>query len=182
MKKIFMLVIVFALPIFSQVNKGRITLSFNDEKFDLPINSLMIRKENEILVSLRAEKSDSTGLQQISFELPFKDFNKANLGVGIKESELRIQIVSHKRTEKLESKFMFNYGPRDVTVEFYYGKERVNWHHPSMEFKINATKIEYTGSELKIEGAFSGKYKSNMPSEASKTIVEIKDGYFEIIL
>ncbi len=182
MKKIFVLVVVLALPMFSQVNKGRIALSFNGEKFDLPINSIMIRKENEIVVSARAEKNDSTGQQLISMELPFKDFNKANLSMSIKESELRIQIVSRRTTDKLEKRFNFNYGPKDVMVEYFYGKEKVNWQYPSMNVRIDATKIEYTGNELRIEGTFNGKYISNMPSQESKTIVEITDGYFEIIL
>lgn len=182
MKKIFLLMLLLTIPLMAQINKGRIAMSFNGEKFDLPINSIMIRKENEIVVSARAEKNDSTGQQLISMELPFKDFNKANLSMSIKESELRIQIISRKTTDKLEKRFNFNYGPKDVMVEFFYGKEKVNWQYPSMNVRIEATKIEYTGNELRIEGTFNGKYKSNMPSEASKTIVEIKDGYFEIIL
>ncbi|KAF0153582.1 MAG: hypothetical protein FD143_114 [Ignavibacteria bacterium] len=182
MKKILMILFLFSTVTFSQVDKGRIRLEFNGEKFDLPINSIVLRKENEIVISARAEKNDSTGQQLISMELPFKELDKANLGVGIKESELRFQILSRTKAYKIERRFNFNYGPKDVAVEFYYGKERVNWQYPSMQLKIEATKIDYNGKELKIVGGFSGKYKSNMPSESSKTIVEIKDGYFEIIL
>lgn len=182
MKKLVMLIVLVAMPLFAQVNRGRISLTFNGEKFDLPINSIMIRKENEIVVSARAEKNDSTGQQFISMELPFKDFNRANLAMSIKESELRIQIVSRMTTDKIEKRFNFNYGPKNAMVEYFYGLEKVNWQYPSMNVRIDASKIEYTGSELRIEGTFNGKYKSNMPSQESKTIVEIKDGYFEIIL
>jgi len=61
MKKLIILVLVTGSLIFAQENsKGRISLVFNGEKIDLPIRNVTVMKQNNILISIRAEYNDST--------------------------------------------------------------------------------------------------------------------------
>lgn len=181
MKKIAVILFVITLPLLAQSNKGKISLMYNEEKFDLPITQIVIRKENNVLVSIRAERSDSSGLQSISLEFPID-----NMAVDPKIStdNLRLLISSQERKDAYGNgnRFIFNYGPKDAIIEIYYKNEKLNWSSPSFQFRFDKIEITHSREGLKIKGSFSGKYISTPQGIQPKTMAEIKDGKFEIIL
>lgn len=180
MKRIILILFITTLPLFAQNNKGRISLIYNEERFDLPLTQVIVRKENTVLISIRAEKNDSLGQQSVSLEFPLESLTiepKVISGDGI-----RLLISSQDRKSSYGKKFTFNLGPKDVAVEIYYGNERLNWSSPSFQFKFDKVKITNTSEGLKITGSFSGKYNSGVNETQIKTVAEIKEGKFEIIL
>ena len=73
MKKLLILTLLAASLFFAQENsKGRISFVFNGEKFDIPISTVTIMKQNNILVSARAEHNDSTIIQTVNLEMGFE--------------------------------------------------------------------------------------------------------------
>ncbi|MCB0753179.1 MAG: hypothetical protein KDC52_17030, partial [Ignavibacteriae bacterium] len=48
--------------------KGKISLIFNGEKIELPINIVTLKKENKILISIRAEQSNEEDQQLFKLE------------------------------------------------------------------------------------------------------------------
>jgi hypothetical protein len=180
MKKILIIFFVIALPLFAQSTKGQISLIYNEEKFDLSITQIVIRKENSVLISIRAEKNDSLGQQSISMEFPLESMA---IEPKVTTSDaLRLLISSQRSNDHNGKRFTFNYGPGDVVVEMYYGNERVNWSSPNFQFKFDKVKITNSPEGIKINGSFSGKYNSAQQGNPLKTVAEIKDGKFEIIL
>lgn len=181
MKKLIIVLLIFVSQLSAQSSKGRITLSYNDEKFDLPITQAYIRKENDVLVSARAEQNDSLGIKMVSLEFSIKSLiENAQLS---NEHALRIFISNEVRNNRsVNKRFIFNYGPKDVNVEIYYGEEKLNWSSPGLKFKFSDVSTLLTKDGLLIKGSFSGKYTSKNLDSTLKTMAEIKDGYFEIIL
>ncbi|MCL5029878.1 MAG: hypothetical protein M1480_12770 [Bacteroidetes bacterium] len=190
MKKIFIIIFISAISLFAQENnKGRISLVFNGGKIDLPINTVTIMKQNNIIISVRAEHNDSTSQQMVSLELGFRKLSTE--GGGINES-FRIDI-NVRDNSKLSGKdlsvwwFDYNKDPlkeKEAKESAHYGVfnkgERVSWEINTLSLRINATKIIYDGNNLKIIGEFSGTFRSTLAKD--KEISEIKDGKFEIII
>lgn len=181
MKKFIIISLIIVSQLSAQSNKGKITLTYNDEKFDLPITQSYIRKENDVLISTRAEQNDSLGIKMVSLEFSIKSLiERAQLS---DEHALRIFISNEVRNNRSGNKrFVFNYGPKDVNVEIYYGEEKLNWSSPGLQFKFSDVSTSLTKEGLILKGSFSGKYTSKNLDSTFKTIAEIKDGYFEIIL
>ncbi len=168
------------MPLPAQSNKGKISLVYNEEKFDLPITQIIIRKENSVMVSVRAEKNDSLGQRSISLEFPLASMAKDAKVTS--NDELRLLITNQGRKDPYGKRFTFNYGPKNVVVEMYYGNERLNWSSPSFQFKLSSVEITHSSEGVKMTGSFSGKYNSAQQENPLKTAAEIKDGKFEIIL
>ncbi|MFA7227875.1 MAG: hypothetical protein WC061_02480 [Melioribacteraceae bacterium] len=179
MKKTLAILFVLAVAIPAQNSKGRISLIYNEAKFDLPITQVLIRKENNILISIRAERNDSSGSRAISLEFPLESLSGRP---KITIDDFRLSISSQDLKDPYGKKFTFNYGPRDAMVEMYYGNERMNWSSPSFQFKFDEVEITHSDSGLIITGSFSGKYNSAQKDNPMKTVTEIKAGRFEIVL
>jgi len=180
MKKLVLIFLAFVIPLWAQTDKGKMSLIFNDEKFDVPIRTITINKDNNVNINIRGEVNDTAYVQWISFELNYDDLSKQKLLGGLKD--FRLQIQSQNKKDRSSKRFVFGYGLKNAEIEFFKNGERMNWQTPSLEFKINTTDVVYDGKVLKITGLFSGKVKSNTGSVTSKIEVEIKDGVFEIVL
>ena len=180
MKNFLIILCFISLPLFAQVNKGKIYLVCNEEKFDLPITQIVLRKENNLLISMRAEKSDSSSMQSISLEFSLPGLAK-NEKIS-SDVEPRLSIISQTSKNHYGKRFNFNYGPKDAVIEMYYGDEKMNWSSPSFQFKFDKVEVTHSNEGLKIVGSFSGKFISTSRGIQPKTTVEIKDGKFEIIL
>lgn len=180
MKKMAIIFLLIALPSLAQNNKGKISLVYNEDKFDLPVTQIVVRKENSLMISARAERNDSLGQQMISLE--FALVNMAKDAQLSSKDEIRLWIFNQEKKDPLGKRFTFNYGPKDVVVEMYLGNEKLNWSSPSFQFKFDNVEITHTNEGLKIKGSFSGKYNSTPQGTQLKTVAEIKEGKFEIIL
>ncbi len=189
MKKLLIIIFVSAIALFAQENnKGRISLVFNNEKIDLPINTITIMKQNNILVSVRAEHNDSISQQMVSLEL---GYSKLSTERSEGEGSFRIDI-STRDNSKLsgkdlsvwyDSKYEFasdKQGRETAHYGVFNKGEKVSWEINSLSLRINTSKIIYDGNNLKIVGEFSGTFRSTLAKD--KEISEIKDGKFEIII
>ena len=180
MKKIIAMLFVVTMPLLAQNGKGKISLVYNDEKFDLPITQIVVRKENNLLISVRAERSDSSSLQSISLEFSLRSMSKDEKVSSDAEPMLSISSQSSKGQSR--KRVTFNYGPKDAVIEMYDGNDRLNWSSPSFQFLFDAVDIIHSHEGLKIKGSFSGKFISSPKGIQPKTMAEIKDGLYEIIL
>lgn len=182
MKKLAIVFLLALVTVFPQQDKGKISLTFNGEVIELPINTLTIRKEDKILISVRAEQNDSISQKMISLELGFKKLSSDD-NKGLEPYETRLQISSRNNVE-FSGKELFLNLSNDGEGRFGVLKkgERVTWEITQLSMKFSVTKISLENDELKIIGNFSGTFRSMLDGALRKDIAEIKDGKFEIIL
>lgn len=193
------MIIVFiltALPMFSQeLYKGNISFTFNNEKYDLPLNTVSIRKENDLIISARGEKNDSFVQQMVSLE-----FSIERLGVDLQAGSIIFKDgIRDEHGKKLFGKtFAISFQSRDsrnnsgeslsystevnrAQIEIYKSYNRSNWQAPAVIFTARIDEISYKNNELRIKGPFSAKFEK-LEDKQSKTLVELKEGKFEIVL
>ncbi len=182
MKKLVIVFLLAFVTVFPQQNKGKISLTFNGEVIELPINTLNIRKEDKIRISVRAEMSDSITQKMIALELGFKKLSSDDKK-GLEPYETRLQISSRNNVEYSGKEFMLNLSnDGEGRYGIYKKGERVTWEITKLSMKLSVKRIGLENDELKIVGEFSGTFQSLLDGALRKDIAEIKDGKFEIIL
>jgi len=174
LKKIIVFLTLLAIPLLAQ-NKGRISLTFNDEKFDIPITYERFDKEDKIRVSIRAENKDSLSTKWISMEMAFDNFAKEKLD---HPSEFKLQIQSDSSHGLLSKRFVFNYGNKEIQFDYFKNGERLTLKEPYFHFYFDKFYAGFNEGSFIIEGTFGG----TLDLESGKIKAEIKDGKFEIIL
>ncbi len=184
MRKILLIaLLILTANISAQENySGRISLTFNDEKIDLPINSVMLRKEDKINISIQAERNEDTISQRIGFELVLKnlEINKTQ-----QPSAFRINVNTRTKKDSQFEEFRFDYLPDQQVAYYGFGNdiEKATWNINSLEFKIGIEEITYSNKSFIINGIFNGIFRSlNRKGEPRKDVVEIKNGKFEIVI
>ncbi len=185
MRKILLIVLlILTANIPAQENyKGRISLTFNDEKIDLPINSVMIRKEDQIIISVRADRNNDSLLQNVALEFSFKKLTKESGGQTI--DNLGMTISNHNKATSLGGEVTFSFATRNERANFSISRkgERVSWEINSLSLELNINEIIYVDSQFKIIGEFAGEFKSiDEKGETRKEVAKIKDGKFEIVI
>ena len=182
MKKLVIVFLLAFVTVFPQQNKGKISLTFNGEVIELPINTLTLRKEDKILISVRAEQNDSVTQKMIALELGFKKLTVDDK-TGPDIYETRLQISSKKNLDYSGKEFILNFSKGGEGRYGIYKKgERVSWDITNIQMKFSMKEISYENDRLIIEGEFSGTFRSTLDGTLRKDIAEIKDGKFEIIL
>ncbi|MFA6979275.1 MAG: hypothetical protein WC209_08125 [Ignavibacteriaceae bacterium] len=182
MKKLVIVFLLAFITIIPQQNKGKISLTFNGEVIELPINTINIRKDNKFLISVRAEQNDSISQKMISLELGFRKLSSDDKK-GLEPYETRLQISSRNNVEYSGKELFLNLS-NDGEGRFSVFKkgERVTWEITQLSMKFSVTEISLENDELKIVGNFSGTFRSMLDGTLRKDFAEIKDGKFEIIL
>ena len=182
MKKLFVLILLVTSFLCAQeINKGRISLVFNGEKINLPISSVMIRKENHIIVSIRAESNDSTEQKEIAFDLGLNELTSKH-DAGILEGT-RFNITSRDNAKSTGSDLSINFGNLNKEAAYYrvFNKgEQISWEVNSVSMRIKVSNIVYANGDLIMTGEFSGTFRSTLAKD--KEISEIKDGKFKIVI
>lgn len=187
MKKIILLILL-GMSVLSAQNKNNGSISFllNGKKINLPISTVTITKQDDIILSLRCELNDVKKQQMIGFDIALKELStnaKALLNDGT-----RININTRDK---------INQSGQDLTVWFGMDKsdskategetanynvfsngQKANWQITSNTFNLIITKIGYINNNLKIEGKFSGSFSSTIAPKGNVAV--IKDGIFEI--
>lgn len=176
MKNIIIIMIFTVTAILAQDNKGRVTLTLNGEKFDMPINSVSVRKENKILINIRAEESDSVHAKIISMELAYNNLTQDEKN-GFDIYSSRIQVSTNNNHEGSGSDFILDFRPKGEGFSVRYSKsERVQSNFNYLSMKIYDQKITYDGNVLVIELSFSGEWGWNSTgSPGKKNISKIQD-------
>jgi|YelNatPaOPRAMG01_1025707.scaffolds.fasta_scaffold00247_2 hypothetical protein len=190
MKKIFLLCLFFLSSVFAQTNtgNGRISFTLNDEKIDLPINSVSITKQKNIILSLRCEYNDEKVQQMIGLDIAFKQISTDPSMVLTDGTKISVDTRDKiNRTGKnltiwfgITNSDERNVDGETANYEVFDKGQKANWLITSKLFKLIITKVQYSNDKLIIDGKFDGTFSSNI---APKGIVaNIKDGKFEIII
>jgi hypothetical protein len=188
MKKLLLSTLLAASLIFAQENsKGRINLVFNGEKIDIPISTVTIMKQNNILVSARAEHNDSTIQQVVSLEIGLKNLSS---GDSVLTYPITININVKNILKNSGKNLTFSYNENGAksgnekndfaSYGVYSRGESLSWNINRLQLSFNITDVIYTRKELKITGSFSGTFASEVAPKGQTA--DIKDGKFEIIL
>lgn len=183
MKKVYLFVLFF-VPFMcaQQSNKGYISLVYNGEKIELPINTINIQKENGILLSIKAEQNDSSTQQAVSLQLAL---NNLTSGPDAEKLEgTKININTKDKLADSGKEFYVWFGEEKDKSEARYGildkGKKQSWGITSVSLEIDITDVKYIEGALHISGECKGKFKSKDAPEGQ--IAQIKDGKFEIII
>lgn len=188
MKKIICLFfLIFPFIFAQQTNNGNISLVFNNEKIDLPVNSITLTKNGGIVLSIEAVKQDSNFQQFVSVELELNSLSSEPNAESLEGTKIIIitrdnktdsgkeLAMSFKDDEFIESKNKFE----KMYFGIYNKGEKISWGITSVSLKIDITSVKYENEILHISGKFNGTFKSNAaPQEQT---VELENGEFNII-
>jgi len=185
MNKLLIIFLFFVSIIPAQENnKGKISLILNNKKIDLPITSILLRKENSSILSIRSEQNNEENQNLIALEFTFKD----QILNGEKDPHgIDINIVTKRKFEaggeELSVRYPANEKENGYAHYVVYSKgEKMNWDINSFNMKFDIGDISYKDGALKINGTFSGAFRSSLSKSANDNLVEIKYGMFEIII
>jgi len=179
-KYLAVILIVFCSITFAQEsNKGKISFTFNDEKIELPINVVSLRKENKVLISIRAERNTETVQQLFSLEWEFKKLSTNPEDLSIYDAFL-LNVVNNSEGKREELRFRLNNDGKDG--ELFVQKGNRIWNLTSLEMKFNIENILFENSSIIIKGNLSFKARDKNSKTPLKPISEIEDCKFEIII
>ncbi len=183
MKKLFLLVLFLTPTLFSQQSSnGNITLVYNGEKIDLPINSITIQKEKGILLSIEAERKDAKFQQRITLEIGLKELS--SLPAAETLAGTRVEISTRDNTTDSGKELSFRFSEEENNQPAFYGVSNGGnksiWKINSVSMKLDITDVKYVDGVLHLTGEYSGTFKSSEAPEGE--FAEIRDGRFEIII
>ncbi len=181
MKKLLVIILLAAAVIYAQENsKGNVSLIFNGEKIDLPINSVSVTKGNHIIVRITADYQDSTKKQDVQIDIGLKELSQNNPELLEGTS---FNISTQNSIESTGKDLSINFGESSKEAAYYksYKKgEQIIWEVNSVSMRVNVTQIDFTNGNLILNGEFSGTFRSTLAKD--KEISEIKNGKFKIII
>lgn len=181
------LFLAFASVLSAQENnKGNISLIFNEYKIDLPVTSIILRKENLIRLSIRGEQSIDDDQKIIALEFSLKDLKTDTKEFVLEGTRINILIRRNgidSHGEELLVWFPENdFSEGKAHYSVYKKGQKLNWDISSFNMKFNIDNISYFNGSLKINGSFSGKFRSDLTKDPFESTAEIKDGKFEIVI
>jgi hypothetical protein len=188
MKKVLFLFSFMASSLFAQHStNGNISLVFNGEKINLPINVISIHKDKGIILSIKAEREDSIAQQMVKLELGFKELSSKPDAETLEGTRIDISTRNNRNNSGKELSMWFD-GPSGDDKNYFeaahygiYNKgERVSWEINSLSMKINITDVQYIDGALHINGELNGTFRSTLAPEGE--VGEIKDCTFEVII
>ena len=168
---ILLLSIIFSSSSYAD-DKGRISLTFNDAKIDLPVNSVVLRKENFIVLTARAELNNENIKQLISMEMSFNSLSKDS--VDVYDSfliEVRNQGSAISSREVMIIRFEDNGDDGEVS----YTKGSKSWNANAISLRFDVSKIDFLNDHLMIQGTFNVKIRSTESETPLIPVAEIKD-------
>jgi hypothetical protein len=179
-KKIVLILILLCSITYAQENyKGKISLVFNKEKIELPINVVSLRKENKVLISIRAEKNNEKVQQLISLEWEFKKLSTNDKDLSMYDAFL-LNVVNKSKGEKDELRFRMNNNGEDS--ELFVQKGNRTWELNSLAMKFNIENVSFGNSSILIKGNLSFKARDGKSEDPLKPVSEIEDCKFEIVI
>jgi len=181
MKKYLLLVLILFCSItYAQENyKGKISLIFNKEKIELPINMVSLRKENNVIISARAELNNEKVQQLISLEWEVKKLSTSDKDLNLYNAFL-LNVVNNHNGKKDE--ILFRMANNATDGELVVKKGTRLWNLASFALKFNIQSISFENSSIIIKGNLSLKARDKNSKTPMKPISEIKDCKFEIVI
>lgn len=186
MKKAIFILVLFtaALGLRAQeaaegMRKGTISFRMNNMEYSAPVTSIIIRKENNLLISVYSEMVKEGNADRASMSFAVSELRK---GAGIIEgySAFDYQSVKKGQTDR-------NGNPRSFHFSAQGNKGRLstqytNFEYPNSTTSIFIDEVMIENGKLRIKGRFEGMFISPEEQPMSVTRCELKDGRFEIIL
>lgn len=170
----------FSFSLSAQENyKGKVSFTFNEKKIELPINVVSLRKENKVLITIRAEQNDEKEQQLFSLEWEFKKLSSDDKDLSMYDAFL-LNVVNNKGDGKDELLCRFINNEKDGGIIVKKGKQTLNILSFSMKFNIES--ISFKNSSINIKGNLSFKARDNKNEIPMEPVSEIKDCTFEIVI
>ena len=181
MKKYLVITLVLLCSIaYAQENdKGKISLIFNGEKIELPINAVTLKKENKIFISIRAEQSNDKVQQLINLEWEMNKLSTNDEDLTMTDAFL-LNVVNNIEGGKDELKFNMNNNEEDGVLFVQRGDR--TWNLTSMAMKFNIENVSFEDLSIIIEGNLSFKARDAKSEDPMKSVSEVEDCKFEIVI
>jgi hypothetical protein len=182
MKKNIFLFLLLSFALLSSMyagDKGRISLIMNGSEIDLPVNSVALRKENQIVLTARAELNNENSKQLVSLQLSFKSLSTDSIDVyNSFLIEVRNQGNTHSSREALIIRFEDNANSGETS----YAKGDKFWTIDAISLRFDVSKVDLVDNHLIIQGTFESKLRSSKSDTPLEPVAVIKDGRFKIII
>ena len=181
MRKLLFICLLFSVITAAQ-EKGNISLVFDNETLNIPLNYVEIRKDNEIRIVARGEINNESERKFITMEI-------AQVKLDKKPKGFRLQVSSNNKKEDTGNELLFTYLGDDMTINIsrYKNGEKITRNATFFNAHMDVTDLKIENDALVIKGNFDAVLKSTY-DETSKqnknpvVIAEIKNGSFEIKL
>ena len=192
MKYFGIVLLLFVISTSAQnVKKGRISLTFNGEKIDLPISTVTMEKGKKILISTRAENNNEDIQQLVALNLTLDKLSLDN-GDPLTADNFRLEIRTNKKvkyhngtTSNSGKNFLISFSDKNMALQFslFEGGEKLTWVNlRSIAMRLNITRIVFENNTFKISGEFYALLKSGFKSFSGEEIAKVNAGKFEIII
>jgi hypothetical protein len=158
--------------------KGKISLLFNGEKIELPITTVSLKKENKILISVRAESSGDGEQQLINLKWVSSKISTNDEDLSI--DDFLLNVVNNKNGEKDELRFQMSDDEKDGGL--FVRKGNRTWDLTALSMKFNIENVSYEKSSLVISGNLKFEARDAKGEEPAKAISKIEDCKFEIVI
>jgi hypothetical protein len=180
MKNIIIALLFFSSIIIAQENyKGKVSFTFNDEKIELPIKTVSLRKENKVLISIRAEKNNGNVHQYFSLQWEFKKLSTDDKDLSMYDA-FSLTVVNSNKSKKEKLQFRMNNNSNDGRL--FVKKDNRTWDLTSFAMRFEIENISFENSAITIKGSMSLKARDVKSKTPLEPVSEIKDCKFEIVI
>ncbi len=181
MKKylVIALILLYSIAYAQENYKGKISLIFNGESIELPITVVSLRKENKVLISIRAENNDEKIQQLFSLEWEFKKLSTDDKDLNMYDAFL-LNVVNNGEGKIDELRFKMKNNAEDG--ELFVQKGNRTWNLTSFAMKFNIENVSFENSAISIKGNLSLKARDAKSEDPMKSVSEIEDCKFEIVI
>ena len=181
MKKylIIALILLCSIAYAQESYKGKISLVFNGEKIELPINVITLKKEDKVLISVRAEQSNEEGKQLFKLEWEMNKLSTNDEDLTMTDAFL-LNVVNNVEGKIDELRFRMDNNDEDG--ELFVQKGDRTWNLTSMAMKFNIGNVSFDNSSILIQGSLSFKARDGKSEDPIKSVSEVEDCKFEIVI
>ncbi len=181
MKKYLVVALILLCSIaYAQENdKGKISLIFNGEKIELPISVITLKKEDKVLISVRAEQNNEKVQKLFNLEWEMNKLSTNDEDLTMTDAFL-LNVVNNGEGKKDELSFRMNDNSEDG--ELFVQRGDKTWNLTSMAMKFNIENVSFENSSILIEGKLSFKARDAKSEDPMKSVSEIEDCKFEIVI
>ncbi len=189
MRKLIITILFGLSTLFAQkVNNGSINFVFNGEKIDLPISTVTIAKQNDIVLSLRCDYNGAKVQQMIGFDIALKKLSANSSALLDNGTKININIRNKINLSGQDLTVWFgmdnnesrNEGGETANYSAFEKGQKASWQITSKSFNLIISKVEYVKNKLRITGKFNGSFSSKIAPKGK--VAEIKNGTFTIII
>ncbi|MDP4115345.1 MAG: hypothetical protein Q8903_04385 [Bacteroidota bacterium] len=178
MKKTLIIIFVvlnISISMPQEKKGGYISLTLNNKKIDLPIFTVMLRKENAITITARGENNTEDIAQMISMEFRLRGLYKDSIdvdgfGFDIVDSDRKLDVSTDVSLR------MENYARSSTKIK----GNRSSFEASSFQMKFAINEILFQNNKLIINGVFNFKIYNKEAKAADYCVADIKDGAFRI--